>query len=138
MMQPVETQEHDKRLGMELFQVAQRAVDLERARVFYSGLLGVEASGMFDPPGFVFFQLGPVRLLLDREAPSALLYFTVPDVREFANVWRERGGKIEREPEVIFAHDDDQLGPAGTEEWMTFIRDSEGNLLGLVSHHPVE
>jgi methylmalonyl-CoA/ethylmalonyl-CoA epimerase len=40
---------------------------------------------------------------------------------------------IEKEPHVIFTHDDDTLGPAGTDEWMTFIRDSEGNLLGLVS-----
>ena len=27
-------------------------------------------------------------------------------------------------------------GPAGTDEWMAFVRDSEGNLVGLVSHSP--
>lgn len=26
------------------------------------------------------------------------------------------------------------LGPAGTDEWMAFIADSEGNTVGLVSH----
>ena len=36
------------------------------------------------------------------------------------------------EPHVIFGHDDDTLGPAGTDEWMAFVRDSEGNLVGLV------
>jgi len=28
------------------------------------------------------------------------------------------------------------LGPAGTDEWMAFFRDSEDNLVGLVSHSP--
>jgi methylmalonyl-CoA/ethylmalonyl-CoA epimerase len=43
--------------------------------------------------------------------------------------------EIETEPHVIFHHDDDLIGPAGTDEWMAFVRDSEGNTLGLVSHH---
>ena len=41
---------------------------------------------------------------------------------------------IESEPHVIFSHEDDALGPAGTDEWHAFIHDSEGNLVGLVSH----
>jgi len=121
---------------MHVFQVAQRVVDLERARAFYADLLGMDASGVFDPPGLVFFQLDSMRLLLDRAAPSALIYLGIPDVREFAASWKTRGGIVESEPHVIFSHSDDRLGPAGTDEWMTFIRDSEGNLLGLVSHHP--
>jgi methylmalonyl-CoA/ethylmalonyl-CoA epimerase len=32
---------------------------------------------------------------------------------------------------VILTHSDDSLGPAGTDEWHAFIRDSEDNLLGL-------
>ena len=42
--------------------------------------------------------------------------------------------RIETEPHVIFSHSDDSLGPAGTDEWMAFFRDSEDNLVGLVSH----
>ena len=34
---------------------------------------------------------------------------------------------------MIFTHEDDALGPAGTEEWQVVLRDSEGNLVGLVS-----
>lgn len=34
---------------------------------------------------------------------------------------------------MIFAHEDDLLGPAESEEWMAFIEDSEGNTVGLVS-----
>jgi len=38
---------------------------------------------------------------------------------------------------VIFTHEDDVLGPAGHDEWQSFIKDSEGNLVGLVNHHAV-
>jgi methylmalonyl-CoA/ethylmalonyl-CoA epimerase len=43
---------------------------------------------------------------------------------------------VEGEPHVIFTHEDDTLGPAGTDEWMAFVRDSEGNLVGLVERRP--
>jgi methylmalonyl-CoA/ethylmalonyl-CoA epimerase len=36
------------------------------------------------------------------------------------------------EPQVIFVHADDTLGPAGTAEVQAFVRDSEGNTVGLV------
>jgi hypothetical protein len=35
---------------------------------------------------------------------------------------------------VIFHHADDLLGPAHHDEWYAFVRDSEGNLVGLVEH----
>ena len=121
---------------MDVFQVAQRAVDLDRASEFYSWLLGSEPTGRFDPPGLLFFQVGATRLLLDRVAPSALMYLRVDDVRTTIERCRERGVPVESEPHVIFSHDDDSLGPAGMDEWMAFIRDSEGNTVGLVSHAP--
>ena len=34
--------------------------------------------------------------------------------------------------EVDDRDDEGTFGPRGTEEWMAFFRDSEGNLLGLV------
>jgi methylmalonyl-CoA/ethylmalonyl-CoA epimerase len=90
----------------------------------------------FNPPGLVFFQVGTTRLLLETGAPSALIYLEIPDVRAFAESWKARGNQVESEPHIIFHHETDALGPEGTDEWMTFIRDSEGNLLGLVSHLP--
>jgi methylmalonyl-CoA/ethylmalonyl-CoA epimerase len=119
---------------MDLVQVAQRVDDLDRAEAFYADLLGATAAARFDPPGLVFFHLGPTRLLLDRVAPSALLYLGVPDVRETIEALRSRGVEIEGEPHVIFRHTDDAIGPAGTDEWMAFIKDSEDNTVGLVSH----
>jgi methylmalonyl-CoA/ethylmalonyl-CoA epimerase len=118
-----------------LVQVAQRAEDLDRAAAFYSALLGVAPSGRFEPPGLLFFELEGVRLLLERGAPSATLYLGVDDVR--MAVERVRGmADVVSEPHVIFHHDDDRLGPSGMDEWQAFFRDSEGNLVGLVSWVP--
>lgn len=122
---------------MEMIQVAQRATDLQRAAAFYADLLGTAPAATFDPPGPVFFTLGPMRLLLDRAAPSALLYFEVPDVRAFVGQLRSRGVEVNTEPHVIFSHSDDSLGPVGTDEWMAFLTDSEGNTVGLVSRNTV-
>lgn len=124
---------------MTLVQVAQRVEDLERAVAFYTSLLGGPALAVFDPPGLAFFNLGSgngigTRLMLERNAPSAMLYLEVDDVRTRVEELRATGVTIESEPHIIFSHADATLGPAGTDEWQAFIRDSEGNLVGLVSH----
>ncbi len=121
---------------MEILQVAQHADDLDRASAFYEKLLGGPPAGRFDPPGLLFFNIGISRLLLEQAAPSAVLYLQVDDVREKTETLRADGVEIIGEPHVIFSHTDDTLGPAGTDEWMSFIRDSEGNTVGLVSHEP--
>ena len=121
---------------MRLTQVAQRATDLDRAAAFYTELLGSGPIGLFDPPGLLFFDLDGTRLLLEEGASSAVLYLQVPSVRERIEELRARGVTIEAEPHVIFTHADDSLGPAGTAEWMGFVRDSEDNVVGLVSHEP--
>ena len=121
---------------MEIIQVAQHADDLDRAAAFYERLLGGPPAARFDPPGLLFFNVGIARLLLERGAPSALVYLQVNDVRARTEELRADGVEILDEPHVIFSHTDDTLGPAGTDEWMAFIRDSEGNTVGLVSHEP--
>jgi methylmalonyl-CoA/ethylmalonyl-CoA epimerase len=121
---------------MALVQVAQRAEDLDRATRFYTELLGRGPAATYDPPGLVFFDLDGVRLLLDRGAPSALLYLAVEDIEGTVSRLRAAGVSVEGEPRVIFTHEDDTLGPAGTDEWMGFVRDSEGNLVGLVERRP--
>jgi methylmalonyl-CoA/ethylmalonyl-CoA epimerase len=118
---------------MDLLQVAQHADDIDRAAAFYTRLLGAEPVARYDPPGLVFFSLGDVRLLLEQGAASAVLYLRVDDVRGRVEALRAQGVEIHTEPHLIFCHDMDALGPAGTEEWHAFITDSEGNLIGLVS-----
>ena len=100
-------------------------------------LLEAGPTGMFDPPGLlVFFRSGRCELLLDAEWGGS--DDLSPGLRRHPTVERLRaaGVPIVSEPHVIFPHTDDRLGPAGTDEWMAFFTDSEGNTVGLVSHAP--
>jgi methylmalonyl-CoA/ethylmalonyl-CoA epimerase len=119
---------------MHIVQIAQRAIVLDRAVAFYEDLLGVQASARFDPPGLAFFVLDGTRLLLDRAAPQALIYLAVDDVNASVDWLRKKGVEISTEPHIVFQHANDTLGPAGEDEWMAFITDSEGNTVGLVSY----
>jgi methylmalonyl-CoA/ethylmalonyl-CoA epimerase len=123
---------------MRLVQVAQRAEDLGRATAFYTDLLGTPPAATYEPPGLVFFDLDGVRLLLEANAPSAMLYLAVDDIDAALDRVRARGAAVEGEPHVIFSHADGTLGPTGTDEWQAFVRDSEGNLVGLVEHRAAE
>ncbi len=119
---------------MRLVQVAQHVKDLDRAIAFYEELLGMRVTAKFDPPGIAFFMLDGTRLILEKSAVQSLIYLEVDDVEFTTDELRKRGVTIESEPHVIFQHEDDKLGPAHTDEWMAFIRDSEGNTVGLVSY----
>src|SRR6476620_2167461 len=119
---------------MKLIQVALRAEDLARATAWYAELFGQQPSATYDPPGLVFFDLDGVRLLIEQGAPSATLYHQVADIDATFARLRDAGAEVVGEPHVIFSHQDDTLGPAGTDEWQAFVKDSEGNLVGLVEH----
>lgn len=117
---------------MRLVQVAQRVEDLDRAADFYTVLLETAPTARFDDAGLVFFDLDGVRLLLDRNAPAGLLYLQVDNVHDALERLEGLAEVISR-PHVIFTHDSDLLGPVGHEEWQAFVRDSEGNAVGLVA-----
>ncbi|NYD79893.1 VOC family protein [Arthrobacter cupressi] len=121
---------------MKIIQIAQRAVDLDRAAAFYADLLGAQPLARFDQPGLLFFDLGGVRLLLERGAPAALIYLEQSDLHAALTRLEGRGVKVVARPQLVFTHPDSTLGPAGTEEWMAFIEDSEGNTVALVSRTP--
>lgn len=115
-----------------LVQVGQHADDLDRAAAFYEALLATAPTARYDPPGLLFFDLDGVRLLLDGNLPSSVVYLRVDDVEAALARAVAAGASAEGEPHAIFSHDDDTLGPAGTTEWHAFVRDTEGNLVGLV------
>ena len=119
----------------QLHQVAQHADDLGRATDFYTKTLGGRIIATFDPPGLAFVDLDGVRLLLEQAAPSALIYLRVPDVRESTSQLRDSGVAIHTEPHRVHVDADGSFGEPGWEEWLAFIRDSEGNLIGLASRH---
>jgi len=112
-------------------QIAINAHDVERATAFYQDALGLKL--LFKAaPGLAFFDCGGVRLMLTRpekpefDHPSSVLYFTVPDIQAAYTKMKENGVKFEDEPHLLARMPDHDL-------WMTFFRDSEGNLLGLMS-----
>ena len=117
---------------MKLAQIAQHADDLDRAADFYTVLLETPPIARLDPSGPLFFALDGVRLLLDRNAPSSLLYLHVDNVH---STLERLDGLVDvvSEPHMIITHHDDGLGPEGSEEWQALFADSEGNTIGLIA-----
>jgi methylmalonyl-CoA/ethylmalonyl-CoA epimerase len=120
---------------VELHQIAQHADDLDRATAFYIAHFGGQPIARFDPLGLSFLRIGAARLLLDQAAPSALIYLRVADVRTETDRLRAAGVSVETEAHLLHTDEAGLFGPAGWEEWMAFVRDSEGNLVGLASRH---
>ena len=111
-------------------QIAVVAKDVARATAFYRDTLGLRL--LFEAaPGLAFFECGGVRLMISAaEGPetsgSSILYFDVADIRRSFEALRARGVTFENEPHVI--------APLGASDlWMAFFRDSENNLLALMS-----
>lgn len=124
---------------MTLHQVAQAAEDLDRATAFYTDLLGQEPIARYDPPGLAFFDLGGTRLLISAgsvEPSSTLLYLRVDDVRARVEELRGAGVAVVEEAHEIFPDPAGTFGPPGGSEWLALVRDSEGNLLGLMTRYP--
>ncbi|HEY7368612.1 MAG TPA: VOC family protein [Thermoanaerobaculia bacterium] len=111
-------------------QIALTARDLPRATEFYGRVLGLPK--LLEAPGLAFFDAGGVRLMLslpDRpefDHPSSILYFKVPDIQAAAAALRARGVVFEEEPRLIARLPDHDL-------WIGAFRDSEGNLVALMS-----
>ena len=121
---------------MKFRQVGLRAVHIDRAAAFYTDILGAEPTAKFNPPGFAFFDLAGVRLFLDVNAPASAVYLEVDDVRETIEDLRARGVKVVGEPHVVFPDPDGIFDSPGN-EWLGFIEDSEGNMLGFMSREVV-
>src|ERR1700683_5019775 len=112
-------------------QIAINAHDVERAATFYQDALGLKL--LFKaPPGLAFFDCGGVRLMLSRpekpehDHPGSILYFAVPDIQGAHFSMKANGPRCEDEPHLVAKMPDHDL-------WMTFFRDSENNLMGLMS-----
>jgi len=112
-------------------QIAIHAHDVDRAATFYQDALGLKL--LFKaPPGLAFFDCGGVRLMLTHpekpefDHPSSVLYFAVADIQAAHTAMKAKGVHFEDDPHLIAKMPDHDL-------WMTFFRDSEGNLLGLMS-----
>jgi len=121
----------ESRFGLDrIGQIAINVKDLERATAFYRDALGMRP--LFQAPRLAFFDCGGIRLMLsppekpEFDHPGSILYYEVDDIKAAHTALRGRGVPFEGEPHVVAqlpAHD----------LWMAFCRDSEGNLLALMS-----
>jgi methylmalonyl-CoA/ethylmalonyl-CoA epimerase len=116
-----------------IHQIAVFARDLDEAIAFYQDSLGASYLAKFDPPGLVFFDFAGTRILLEKTAPKASVYFRVDDIQAAYQELSTKGIKFISEPQMIFRDDNGIFGEAGEEEWMAFFSDPSENILALAS-----
>jgi len=113
-----------------LGQVSVNVHNQDRAVSFYRDTLGLPL--LFTTGHLSFFNCGGVRLMLsppekpEFDHPGSVLYFMVPDIEAAYRQLVAKDVKFEDKPHLIARLPDHEL-------WMTFFRDSEGNLLALMS-----
>jgi methylmalonyl-CoA/ethylmalonyl-CoA epimerase len=111
-------------------QIAVMVADLPRAVAFYRDVLGMRF--LFEVPGMAFFDVGGIRLMLgvpEKEEfahPASIIYYDVPDLQAAYEALVERGVGFENDPHKVADLGEKEL-------WMAFLRDSEGNMLALMS-----
>jgi methylmalonyl-CoA/ethylmalonyl-CoA epimerase len=90
---------------------------------------------LFRVPNLAFFDCAGVRLLLsppetaELERHSSIIYFTVEDINNAYQILRDRGAQFDDQPHIVANMDTYDL-------WMAFLRDPDGNLLGIMSEVP--
>lgn len=112
----------------EIGQIAIVVKDIARATSFYRDKLGMKY--LFAAGNLAFFDCGGVRLMLSLpeqdQSTNSVIYFKVAAIAEMRQQMQSRGVQFVDEPHLIARMADHEL-------WMAFFRDSEGNLLGLMS-----
>jgi methylmalonyl-CoA/ethylmalonyl-CoA epimerase len=126
-------------IGPTLNQIGQIFVnvkDLDRAIAFYRDILGM--TFLFTaPPGMAFFDCGGVRIMLGRaDRPeidhiASIIYYKVEDIERVYEVFDARGVEFIIKPHLVAQMPTYDL-------WLADFRDSEGNILALMSEVPKE
>ena len=110
-----------------LGQIARRVKNIAEARRWYG-----EVSGPY--PSLFLWRSGFFRLrrhaacscprTAGEEQNESILYFRVPDIRAAHTGLAARGVEFINAPHMIHRHED------GTEEWMAFFKDNDGQAVG--------
>jgi len=126
-------------IGPTLNQIGQIFInvqDLDRAIAFYRDILGM--TFLFQaPPNMAFFDCGGIRLMLgiadrpDLNHPASIIYYKVEDIERIYEVFNSRGVEFIVKPHLV--------APMPTYDlWLADFKDSEGNILALMSEVPRE
>jgi len=114
-------------------QIAINVQDLQRAVGFYRDKLGLKL--LYEFPGLAFFDCGGVRLMMSRaekpefDHPASIIYYRVDEIRAASSALEAAGVTLEHQPTRIAEMPDHDL-------WMSFVRDTEGNYIGLMAEVP--
>ncbi|HVS53060.1 MAG TPA: VOC family protein [Opitutaceae bacterium] len=112
-------------------QIAIAVSDVGKATAFYRDVLRLKflfAAG----PNLAFFDAAGVRLMLTtpqgagEAGKNSILYFKVDDLAATHAAILARGATNERGPQLAARLPDHEL-------WLAFVRDPDGNLVGLMS-----
>jgi catechol 2,3-dioxygenase-like lactoylglutathione lyase family enzyme len=112
-----------------VLQVAIPVADVVRATAFYRDILGLNL--LMGGPNMAFFDCGGIRLYLaggEGAGPTggnSFLYLRTSDMDGQFAALKEKKAVIHQEPHIIAKMPDHDL-------WLMWIRDSEGNLLGIM------
>lgn len=117
-------------MTIEIGQVAITVRDVNEALGFYRDILGLDF--LFSPSSdLAFLTAGGVRVMLSRPQGSgeaganSILYFRVADIEEKQAGIVANGATEERPPQMAAKMPDHEL-------WIGFVRDPDGNLVGLM------
>ncbi len=111
-------------------QVAITVADVDAALGFYRDVLGL-AFLLRAGPGLAFLDADGVRIMLTTPqgagavGANSILYFRVHDIAATHAAMLARGATAEREPQLAARMPDHEL-------WAAFLRDPDGNLVGLM------
>lgn len=113
-------------------QIALTVADLSRAKAFYGETLGL--TFLFDAGTMAFFQCGTIRIMLGlAEQPvtpaGTILYYKVGDLQSTHGTLTAQGIDFLQPPHLVAKMPDHDL-------WMAFLKDPDGNVLGLMSEVP--
>jgi len=114
----------------EIRQIAVAVGNVDAALVFYRDILGL--TFLFSAgPDLAFLGAGDIRIMLTTPqghgsvGANSILYFKVSDIGATHSALVARGAANEREPQLTAKMPDHEL-------WIGFLRDPDGNLVGLL------
>lgn len=115
----------------EIGQIAITVSDVAKATAFYRDVLGLKF--LFSAgPNLAFFAAGSVRLMLStpegagEPGKNSFLYFKVSDITAVHAAIVARGATDAETPRMVAKMPDHDL-------WIGFVKDMDGNLVGLMS-----
>jgi len=114
----------------ELGQVAITVGNVKESLVFYSDILGLKY--LFSPSEHLaFLQCGVTRIMLSTPqgagevGKNSILYFKTTHIEDTFMDLVSQGAEKEREPQMAAKMEDHEL-------WIGFLRDPDGNLVGIM------